>query len=257
MKQVTITPSSESNWFKTWFDSDYYHKLYRHRNDEEACTFIDTLLYELRPPAGCYMLDLGCGAGRHSKYLAKKGFNVTGLDLSASSIRQAKKHETDFLQFQRHDMRVPFGSDRFHFVFNFFTSFGYFKNLNENEQVVTNISAALRNGGTVMFDYINVAYAEDHLVPVEEVEMDGVIYHINRWADNKFIYKRIAIQDGRMLPLEYVEKVARFHLDTFNNFFRLHQLKTIAVYGDYSLNDYDENKSKRMIIFAKKIGRSR
>jgi hypothetical protein len=124
--------------------------------------------------------------------------------------------------------------------------------LNENEQVVANISAALRKGGTVMFDYINVSYAEDHLVCVEEIEMDGVIYHINRWADNQFIYKRIAIQDGRMRPLEYVEKVARFHLDAFNNFFRVHHLKTIDVYGDYTLSNYDENKSNRMIILAKR-----
>ena len=105
-----------------------------------------------------------------------------------------------------------------------------------------------------MFDYINVTYAEDHLVPVDEIEIDGVIYHINRWADKHFIYKRIAIHDGRLHTLEYIEKVATFRLNDFNNFFHSHHLKTVKVFGDYCLNEYDENKSKRMIILAKKIG---
>ena len=67
-----------------------------------------------------------------------------------------------------------------------------------------------------------------------------------------FIYKRIAIRDGGMRPLEYIEKVARFRLDAFNRFFQLCNLKTQAVYGDYHLNGFDEEHSKRLIILAKK-----
>ena len=132
MEQISINPAAERNWFKTWFDTDYYHKLYSHRNDKEACAFIDALITKLQPNAGSSMLDLGCGAGRHSKYLAQKGFNVTGLDLSASSIQQAKRSENDFLKFTQYDMRIPFGKNKFDVVFNFFTSFGYFENEKEN-----------------------------------------------------------------------------------------------------------------------------
>ena len=252
MKHLIIDAALERNWFKTWFDSHYYHMLYGHRDDKEACSFIDALVTELQPAPLSAMLDLGCGAGRHSKYLAKQGFRVTGLDLSAASIRQAKKFQNDLLQFHQRDMRLPFGKNVFDIVFNFFTSFGYFSDRKENEKVVENISISLKQGGLVLFDYINSIYAEDHLVAVEEKEIDGVIYHINRWADDHFIYKRIAIQDRNTPPLEYVEKVAKFSLDSFNDFFHLHKLKTVSVYGDYSLNDYDENKSKRMIILVKK-----
>lgn len=252
MKQAMINPATGVNWFKTWFNSDYYHKLYQHRNDDEARLFIDALLEVLQPAPGCAMLDLGCGAGRHSKYLAQKGFHVKGLDLAANSISEAKKHETDRLQFAQHDMRVPFGKDRYEFVFSFFTSFGYFKDTRENEKVISNISSALKKEGVVLFDYINPTYAEAHLIPVEEIEIDGVIYRINRWADNYFIYKRIAIMDGSKMPLEYVEKVAKLGLNDFDSMFAKHYLQRVKVYGDYALDGFDTYSSKRMIIVAAK-----
>ncbi len=228
-----IAPESQP-WFKTWFDSAYYHSLYQHRNDKEAQSFINYLLNELSPAPGATMLDLGCGAGRHSKYLASKGYNVTGLDLAFSSIRRAKKWENETLRFFQHDMRIPFGFRRFDFVFNFFTSFGYFKSRTENNKVVANISQALKPGGVVMFDYLNVAYVEEHLIPEEEKEIDGVVYRISRWTDHDFIFKRIAVYDSQLpQPLEYIEQVARFTVADFSRFFERNKLQTINVFGDY------------------------
>src|SRR5215211_5912070 len=119
----TIKSSSVQKlpWFKTWFDSVYYHRLYQNRNEKEACLFIDALIDELQPAKGSAMLDLGCGSGRHSKYFASKGYHVTGMDLAFSSIREASKHRHANLDFYQHDMRMPFGSRRFDYVFNFFT----------------------------------------------------------------------------------------------------------------------------------------
>src|SRR5215471_16353092 len=100
-------------WFKIWFDSPYYHKLYTHRSEEEARDFIDELIPVLHPESNARMLDVGCGAGRHCKQLAAKGFDVTGIDLALSSIRQAKKYETASLRFFQHDMRQPLVKNRF------------------------------------------------------------------------------------------------------------------------------------------------
>src|SRR5687768_2142226 len=96
--------TSNPTWFKKWFDSSFYHQLYSNRNEKEAADFIDELLIKLQPSLNSKMLDLGCGAGRHSKYLASKGFNTTGIDLASSSIRSAEKFETPDLQFYQHDM---------------------------------------------------------------------------------------------------------------------------------------------------------
>src|SRR5262245_25412834 len=170
-----------SSWYKVWFDSEYYRKLYGHRDEKEAAGFIEVLGDELNLKAGSKVLDLGCGHGRHSRKLASMGCRVIGLDLSASSIRQAKKSESDVLNFYRHDMRDEFGKDEFDYVFNFFTSFGYFKTAHENFQVVSNISNALKPGGMLVLDYLNIHFAESRIVPKETKEIDGVEYEIERW----------------------------------------------------------------------------
>src|SRR5215470_13964178 len=240
-------------WFATWFDSTYYQQLYKHHDDKEAEQFIDQVIAELQPADNSVMLDLGCGTGRHSKYLALKGYTVFGLDLAASSIRQAKKFGSESLYFLKWDMREPFGKNNFDFVFSFFTSFGYFNSRDENNKVIKNMATALKSDGTILIDYLNATYAEDHLVPVEEKEIDGVWYHINRWADERFIYKRISIMDQQQLSsVAYTEQVAKFTLDDFDQFFEQNGLDIISVYGDYELNTYDACKSKRMIVTARK-----
>lgn len=253
MSQTNETTSVRNlPWFKVWFDSRYYHKLYTNRSDEEAVFFIDELIAELQPQENAVMLDVGCGNGRHCKRLAAKGFTVTGIDLALSSIRQAKKYETSKLHFFRHDMRNPVARGYFDYVFNFFTSFGYFKNESEHNAVLHNMSSALKSGGTLVMDYMNVRYAEQHLIAVEEKEIDGTIFHITRWMDEKYFFKKIVIDDHAE-PLEYTEQVARFTLDDFKAMFSLHKLKIEAIYGDYVLNEFDENKSSRLIMIAKKV----
>ena len=74
-----------------WFDSDYYHILYSNRDLKEAEHFIKNLVNHLKIKKGSKILDLACGKGRHSIYLNKKGFDVTGYDNSEKSIKKAKK----------------------------------------------------------------------------------------------------------------------------------------------------------------------
>jgi SAM-dependent methyltransferase len=251
MKQVTINNSS---WFRHWFDSSFYHKLYANRNEEEAANFIDELIAELGPVSGASMLDLGCGSGRHSKRLASRGFNVTGLDLAASSIRAAKKFETASLKFYRHDMRMPFGKNRFDYVFNLFTSFGYFKNGQENNRVINNISDSLTSGGILVMDYLNVQFAEENLVASEKKEIDGITYHIRRWADDRFFFKKIMIENMQgEESLEFTEQVAKLNVSDFDLMFKRNGLRIQKLFGDYHLNEYETQISPRLILLAKKI----
>ena len=241
-------------WFQSWFDSVHYHKLYGNRNEKEASDFIDVLIDYLQPDPGSSMLDLGCGAGRHSKHLSKKGYPVTGIDLSSSSIRAAKKWETESLQFIRRDMRDPFGTRCFDYIFNFFTSFGYFKTDYENHLVIRNIANALKDYGTVVMDFMNTNYVEERLVGQEQKEIDGIQYGIYRWVDEKFICKKIVIDEG--MGFENVaneERVARFGLDDFKKMFRANGLMLESVFGDYHLCPFDLKTSPRLVMVARKI----
>ena len=95
-----------ADWFESWFDSAHYHRLYAYRDNTEAAEFIDQLVSRLCPCQGTKALDLGCGAGRHSRELAARGFDVVGLDLSAHSIERAKFAENAKLHFRRHAAKV-------------------------------------------------------------------------------------------------------------------------------------------------------
>lgn len=240
-------------WFHTWFDTPFYHRLYGNRDDAEATRFIDVLIGKLRMPRGSRILDLGCGSGRHSICLASRGYTVTGLDLSAHSILLAKRSEKPGLQFRRHDMLLPFGHNAYDYLFNFFTSFGYFPTDSEHKTVVTNMSDALKPGGVLLLDYLNPRVTEKALVPVEEKEIEGVVYRIRRWTDSRFFYKRISLLPSLLQPpLEYVEQVARFEREDFEDLFAHSGLRLTAVYGDYRLSPYDRELSPRMILQAVK-----
>lgn len=248
-----LHPKAAIPWFKQWFDSAYYHKLYGNRDEREAADFINALDNYLEPAQGATMLDLGCGAGRHARELALRGYNVTGIDLSSASIRQARKSEMPALRFFRHDMRTPFGNQYFDYIFNFFTSFGYFKTQKENQGVVRNMSTALKTGGTLVLDYMNVQYVEDCLMPYEEKEIDGINYSINRWTNDQFIYKKILIDDESLgEPIENTEQVAKFRTEDFERMFQLHGLSIVEKFGDYQLSPFQLESSSRLIMIARK-----
>jgi SAM-dependent methyltransferase len=240
-------------WFVEWFNSPYYHLLYFKRDEAEAAAFINKIVEHLNPSAGAFALDIACGRGRHSIELASKGFDVTGIDLSEFSIAEAKEYENDKLHFYVHDMRLPFWINYFDYAFNLFTSFGYFRTRREHENSIRTVTQSLKPGGVFVIDYLNVHYAEDHVVHQSEVAVDGINFVLTKWFDETHFYKKIVIEDDKLMePLEYLEKVTKFSLGDFTEMLAYHQMQVQEVFGDYDLNNYDVKKSPRMIIVAKK-----
>ena len=104
-----------------------------------------------------------------------------------------------------------------------------------------------------ILDYLNVQYAEDHLVQHSQKEIDGVIYHLTKWTDETHFYKHIRIEDRILTtPLEFTEKVAKFSLKDFSDMFARHGLKIQDVFGNYHLEAYDGRLSPRLLLLAQK-----
>ena len=244
----------QQTWFKDWFNSPYYHQLYFNRDDNEAAAFIDKLVKYLKPAPGSSMLDVACGKGRHSILLAENGFDVTGIDLSDDSINEALLSQSDSLHFYKHDMRLPFWINYFDYAFNFFTSFGYFKTRREHDNAIRTIAQAIKKDGIFVMDFLNVHYAEDHLIHQSEKEIDGISFIITKWYDETHFYKKIIIEDEALQePLIYTEKVAKFSLGDFTEMFAYQGLQIQEVFGDYDFGNYDVKKSPRMVMIAKKV----
>ncbi len=238
-------------WYENWFDSPYYHILYKNRNGEEAGRFIDNLLLKLNITKGSSLLDLCCGKGRHSVYLNSLGFRVTGIDLSPQNIRYCKKSENDTLTYYVHDMRRLFRTNYFHAILNLFTSFGYFEREHDNDLTIQAAAKSLRPGGYLIIDFMNAWRAANDLIPYHMKQVDGISFHIHKKIENGFIYKDITFSDSGT-NYAYREEVKVLLLAHFEQYMKNAGLTIIHTFGNYDLAEFDREKSNRLIVIARK-----
>jgi SAM-dependent methyltransferase len=243
--------SENNEWFKTWFDSPYYHQLYKDRNDKEAQLFLRNLLAKLDPPPHAKILDLACGRGRHSRYLNTLGYDVLGADLSQASIDWAKQFENDSLHFLVHDMRHVIKGAQFSCIFNLFTSFGYFSDKKENAKVLQSVREMLDDRGCFVIDFLNVSKIIKTIKEKEVKSVEGLDFSIQRKIADGMIVKKISFSD-RGSQFKFREQVQALDLDDFKEMMDETNFRIVGVYGDYMMNSYDIENSDRLILICKK-----
>ncbi|MBK6931431.1 MAG: methyltransferase domain-containing protein [Saprospirales bacterium] len=238
-------------WFSSWFDSPYYHVLYQSHDDREARHFIDNMLQPLTFAPGARLLDLACGKGRHARYLAEKGFDVTGVDISPASIGFARHVEHEHLAFYQHDMRLPFRFNYFDGILNIFTSFGYFDTDSDHVRTLTNVGKGLKPGGLFLLDFFNANWVRQHLVPSEEKQLDGISFHLKKRIRKNRIYKKVEFEAGGR-KFTFLERVRLFNLLDFQYMFKSAGLEIRQTFGDYEMRPFYGDQSRRLIIVAQK-----
>jgi len=237
---------AQPNWFTSWFDTPYYHILYKDRNDIEAREFMRNLVDFLKLPKGSKILDLACGKGRHSIFLNELGYDVTGVDLSENSISYAKKFENPTLRFEEHCMCEPV-NEQFDAVFNLFTSFGYFDHEEDNLRSIQAIKKEILPGGYGVIDFMNVKKVIKNLVPSEVKTVKGIDFNISRRVQNGFILKDINFYDEEE-EFSYTEKVKALTLEGFHAYFEKAGINLLHTFGNYQLEEFNENTSDRLIL---------
>jgi SAM-dependent methyltransferase len=243
------TKPVNDTWYASWFDTPYYHILYKDRNYREAQIFMDNLTHYLNLPEKAKVLDLACGKGRHAIYLNQLGYDVIGADLSENSIAEANKNANETLHFVVHDKRIPF-EDKFDAIFNLFTSFGYFEAEEDNLKTLIAIKESLTDYGFAVIDFMNVHSVLENLIPEETKEVDGIVFHIKRYLADSFIIKEIDFEDqGKKYHFE--EKVKAYTLDDFKRMMEEAGIYLLDTFGDYKLKKFHKNTSERLIMIFK------
>lgn len=238
-------------WFASWFDTDYYHLLYRNRDLSEAKSFVENLCRDLQLPSSSEVLDLACGKGRHSHTLHSLGYRVTGADLSENSITAAQASAEEGLEFIVHDMREPIPQRTFDAVFNIFTSFGYFDDSKENERVIQSVHEMLRSDGLLIIDFMNASKVIRTLEESSVVIKGDIEFQISKRYDGKHIFKEIRFDD-KGESFHFMERVQALEEADFSALLTENGFDILRTFGDFELNTFDVQNSDRLILIAKK-----
>jgi SAM-dependent methyltransferase len=177
----------DPRWYEDFFGGDWLDIATSRAFEEATAAQVDFVVDVLDLGADSRVLDLACGHGRHALELARRGYAVAGLDLSAPSLalaRDAAAHDRLEIAFNECDMReIPY-DDEFDAVINLFTAFGYFESDGDDRRVLEGVARARRSGGGFLVDTIHPPWLYRHFEPHGWSELDdGTVFLEDRSLD--------------------------------------------------------------------------
>jgi len=204
------------------------------------------------------VLDLCCGPGRVSVPLSTS-MPVVGLDLSNYLLQTAKKRakhaNLQDLYFVRADMRhLPFRPRVFDNAINIFTSFGYFPE-EENERVLKEVAEVLKSEGTFILDMANPGWLIRNFREKDwdeernyiSLQQRSVNWKTKRWKSKWIIVNKKTRQIDEINFHHRLYDVQEL-IELLDN----HGLMTTQIHGSFRKEDFDEARSRRIIILSRK-----
>jgi len=244
-------------WYDVAFQADYLAR-YAHRSDDVASAELPFILKSLGLRRGARVLDLCCGAGRHSRALSQAGLQVIGIDRSMELLQSAAAHrdDTGAVVYVRADMRrLPLADGCLHGATSLFTSFGYFPTEKEDQQVLVEIFRVLRPGGRFVFDFFNSKQTLRSLVARSRREIPGAqaLIEERRYdSRSRRLIKHVTFE-GEKQP-HRTESVRAYSSMELRVLFRRAGFRILARHGDLRGAEFNLNKSLRCVFIAEKPG---
>lgn len=241
-------------WWESFFGPDYL-KQYEHppaRTSAEA----DGVERILHLRKGDRILDLACGAGRHAIELAKRGYAVTGYDLSEDLLRRARaaaKAAGAKAVFVRGDMRDLKVRGSFDAVISMFSSFGYFESPADDRKVLDGVARVLKPRGKFLMERFNresLAYelpmqgwrvGDDGSIVLQEDTFDALR---GRYDTRQIVIDREGTREHRGSVRAYTLPELKDLLDAVG-------LHIHRVLGGLDLTPY-RAQSRRLVLYAVK-----
>ncbi len=132
--------------------SRYYNLFYRDKNYDLEVEYIDRLIKKNNPLAKT-ILDLGCGTGVHDNVLTKKGYEITGVDLSENMVKEANRNANETLAFLHGDIRKIRLNRNFDVVISLFHVMSYQINYDDLLNSFKTAKQHLNPLGLFIFDF--------------------------------------------------------------------------------------------------------
>jgi SAM-dependent methyltransferase len=237
-------------WYKDWFGEEYA-ELYSYRDEPEAEVDAAFVVEHLSGPRPRAVLDLACGAGRHTAALRRRGYRTLGVDLSMTLLARMLARG---LPRVAGDMRgLPFTDASFDWVLNFFTSFGYFEAERENFRVLEEIARVLAPSGRFVIDLMNPGPALANLKARETQALEGREAEVERWYDaaSQRMNKRIVVRTPDEPTRTYLESVRLYQPEEVTIGLRWAGLEADSLFGSFHGDPY-ERDSQRLIVIGHK-----
>jgi SAM-dependent methyltransferase len=208
-------------------------------------------------PAGGRLLDACCGVGRHSLEFARRGWKVTGVDITEAYLEAARESAEAFgcgAEFLKADIRSFRRPGGFDLAVNLFRSFGYFADIAEDSAALGNIAASLAPGGAFVLETLGKELAARDFSEGEWFERDGwtvlTAYEVvGAWEGlrNRWILMRGDERYDRSFVLRLYS--AREMAEAF----REAGFASVEVYGGFTGRPYDE-KAETMVVVGRVAG---
>lgn len=246
---------------KTYHEfAKYYDLIYSQKTYEKECDFLENIFRKNKVKN---VLDVCCGTGTHAIILTKRGYALTGIDISGEMLKIAKEKcekEKLKIRFYRQDMRNINLKENFDAAICMFTSFNHILTEGDARQTLFSIKNLLKRNGVLILDLLNPEYLSQltQFPPqIRKLEDGKIIRSVRienypeilraKWHFSYLIREKDkVITESESINLKFYRKEEIIKILTTCGF------KISDVYGDFTLKEKLNNKSKRMILVAKK-----
>ena len=245
---------------KSWHNQDAFWELFEpilfnQQRQSNAKVEVEKVLGLLKIQQNDRILDLCCGTGRHSLELARRGYDVVGVDRTQSFIEKAKENavkENLKVEFVVGDMREFSRPDGFDIVMNLFGSFGYFEEPDEDQQVVKNVYMSLCTGGRFIIETAGKEIIARNFQEMDWSEDGDTLILSQRKPTHNWsrIQSRWIIVKGNQ-RYEHTASVRSYSAVELSSLVSDCGFTAVQVFGDLEGIDYDLG-AKRLVVVGTK-----
>ncbi len=208
-------------WYETLFEN-YGEKYYNESFTKGTIGECDFIEKEIAFNKTLKIIDIGCGTGRHSIELAKRGYSVTGIDLSESLLKKARekaklnKVQVDFLKYDARNL--PFNKQFDVAIMICEGAFPLMETDEMNYEILKNVSKSLKDKAKFIFTTLNGLFPLYH--SINDFHAKGVVegnatynsknfdlmtfrdYNITKVIDDNGVEKELECNERYYLPCE-------------------------------------------------------